>query len=456
MTNLLGVWAANLQPASFRGEKFLVRNSKIIGARRTAVHQYPERDTIWVEDLGLGQQKFSFVGFLVGDDVYAQRDQFRDAALTAGPGDLIHPSFGLVNASLVECCLGETMEEGRVVQLDLTFLQTARSLYPVAVTVTPLQTAKAASGAFYAIGSNFATIGGPALALGNPVTLAVVATGALFTGLALSLVADAGRAIGAIRGIAALVGGGNANFGRYAGGGLTVAPVVAAIDQSLPLAQQTALATVALLAVADAGVAAVADAAVGFTASAAAPAPASLAASASGLTEALRNSVNDPLDAIRILTALAQFTPGAGAGVAPIGAAVATVTGATGDLCRRSALVSLALATSAWKPISYDNAVTIRRAVCGLLEAEATIAADALEIDTYQSLHGLAGAVANDLDTRAARLPRVRTLTLGANLPASVLAFRLYGDATRAADLIARNDPPCPLFMPTVIEALSA
>jgi len=41
-------------------------------------------------------------------------------------------------------------------------------------------------------------------------------------------------------------------------------------------------------------------------------------------------------------------------------------------------------------------------------------------------------------------------------MPALAIAYRLYADATRADDLIARVDPPNPNFMPTRFEALSS
>lgn len=42
------------------------------------------------------------------------------------------------------------------------------------------------------------------------------------------------------------------------------------------------------------------------------------------------------------------------------------------------------------------------------------------------------------------------------SLPATVLAWRLYGDPARAAELVARNGIATPLFMPTSFEALSS
>jgi prophage DNA circulation protein len=39
--------------------------------------------------------------------------------------------------------------------------------------------------------------------------------------------------------------------------------------------------------------------------------------------------------------------------------------------------------------------------------------------------------------------------------PAKVLAYRFYQDAARAAELVARNDPPSPAFMANLLETLA-
>ncbi|REF28617.1 prophage DNA circulation protein [Xenorhabdus cabanillasii] len=45
-------WAEHLHPASFRGVPFAVISGESVFGRRQAVHEYPYRDTAWIEDLG--------------------------------------------------------------------------------------------------------------------------------------------------------------------------------------------------------------------------------------------------------------------------------------------------------------------------------------------------------------------------------------------------------------------
>jgi len=135
--------------------------------------------------------------------------------------------------------------------------------------------------------------------------------------------------------------------------------------------------------------------------------------------------------------------------------AMITATAAFAALARRAALVSLALACAAWQPTTYDDAINTRNAVCALFDAEIVATADAGLDATYQSLRDLRAKVALDLATRATALPQIITVTLRTPEPSLVVAYRLYGDATREADMVQRANPRHPGFMPLSFAALS-
>lgn len=154
------------------------------------------------------------------------------------------------------------------------------------------------------------------------------------------------------------------------------------------------------------------------------------AAAAQALAEGVRAAAG--ADAVRVLIALA-------------GEPTADPAGA---MLRRAALVSLARATAESSPGSYDEAVALRDTVCGLLEADAVVAADAGQDRTAEALNGLRVAVAADLDARGAALSPLRTVTLAQPVPALVAAQRLYGDAKRADGLLRQAGAPAnPVFM---------
>ena len=91
-----GSFASKLLPASFRGVSFGVISASSKFGRRNAVHEYPFRDTPWVEDLGRQARRFSVTGFIVGDDVIERRDAMIAACESSDTGSstLVHPTLG--------------------------------------------------------------------------------------------------------------------------------------------------------------------------------------------------------------------------------------------------------------------------------------------------------------------------------------------------------------------------
>jgi prophage DNA circulation protein len=256
----LGTWAASLQPASWRSVGFVVIESGVVAGRKTAVHEYPFRDPVWVEDLGRQARKYTFRGYIVGDDVYAQRDRLLAAIEQPGPGTLVHPSLGSRQVSLVgEPTLTERAEDGRIVSIELSFIEGGASVFPSSAQSTQSQVTLASGNLGGAVTQDFGSSVAGAISAGASVVAEVATVAGLFANLATGLIASPPRSLGAVAGIGLLV---PAYFGRYAMGGVTAAPVIAApINQSLPIGAQVAAANAALIAASTAGVAAVGTAA---------------------------------------------------------------------------------------------------------------------------------------------------------------------------------------------------
>lgn len=87
----------------------------------------------------------------------------------------------------------------------------------------------------------------------------------------------------------------------------------------------------------------------------------------------------------------------------------------------------------------------------GLAE-EAALAAGELP-----TLLDLRAAVLVNVPPPGLKLPSVVTYQVPRSVPSLVLAYRLYGDASRAADIVSRNDLEAPAFIigGTVLEVLS-
>lgn len=146
-------WANRLQRASWRGVPFGV---VVVGGRfgrRQAVHTYPWRDTIWVEDLGRAGRRITLVGFLVenslvygGGDVLQQQERMIAAAESAGPGTLIHPTLGELTVSLAEPLeITTSRDQGLSFELRFVFLEAGKRVFPSAAASTQDQTNNAAA-----------------------------------------------------------------------------------------------------------------------------------------------------------------------------------------------------------------------------------------------------------------------------------------------------------------------
>jgi prophage DNA circulation protein len=430
----LGPWAQGLQTASWRGLPFAVKSSEIKRGRRTALHVYPFRTEVWVEDLGRGVRHVSFNAFLLGDDVFAQRDAMAAACEIGESGPLVHPSLGALTATLMDFSAGERADLGRVVEINLSFIESGQDqpVFPSTAVSTQANTLAAATAADTACAADFASDVATVALLGESVLAAGLATAAGFVALATQAADDAALIFGAVAGLPG-------NNGRFNNGNLTV---------PLP-ATATVASAIASVVVNRAAVAAAGQA---VAASVASTLPTNLQV----LAGAVLTVANDPADQIRLLSGMAAFNPVIQPGLQALGAAGATFQTATSASCRRAALTNLARATAAYLPTSADDAITQIVAVTTLFDSEALIAADSGDTQSYMALEALRAALVQDLLTRGAQLPSLITVTRAVPVPSLTLAYELYGDATRADDITARANPVNPLFMPLSFQALSS
>ncbi|WP_338804418.1 DNA circularization N-terminal domain-containing protein [Xenorhabdus griffiniae] len=133
-------WSEHLHPASFRGVPFAVISGESVFGRRQAVHEYPYRDTAWIEDLGRATRKITLRGFIVQDslvynapDVITQRKNLVAACETGSTGTLIHPTLGELTVSVTESGLRmtESAESGRVFEFTLTVIESGLKVFAV-------------------------------------------------------------------------------------------------------------------------------------------------------------------------------------------------------------------------------------------------------------------------------------------------------------------------------------
>ena len=147
-------WTDRLYRASWRGIPFAVTAGQSRFGRKTAVHEYPFRDTVWVEDIGRGTRRLTVTGFIVenslvygGGDVLYQKQQMIGAAETPGPGRLIHPTLGEMMVALIEFEVDESTDNGRSFGLRFGFVDAGQRIYPAQQVSTTDQTNTAADSA---------------------------------------------------------------------------------------------------------------------------------------------------------------------------------------------------------------------------------------------------------------------------------------------------------------------
>ncbi len=125
-------WEENLHPASFRGVPFAVTAGDSQFGRRQAVHEYPMRDRVWVEDLGRGARRITLQGFIVqgsriyrAGDVLSQRDNLVAACEMPGSGTLTHPTLGELTVSIPDggLRLREGVDQGGSFSFTLTCIE---------------------------------------------------------------------------------------------------------------------------------------------------------------------------------------------------------------------------------------------------------------------------------------------------------------------------------------------
>jgi len=118
---------------------------------------------------------------------------------------------------------------------------------------------------------------------------------------------------------------------------------------------------------------------------------------------------------------------------------------AIADVIRRAALIEAAGAFSAMPFDSRQDAFSARDQLAAAIDGEVNLAESGTVRKTFRALRL---AVIADARVRSAGLPDAVQLELAAEVPAVVLAARLYDDPGMAADLVARNSVDNPLFMP--------
>ncbi len=114
----------------FRGVPFECRSHQVRAGRRVAGHRFPFRESGYQEDLGREDREFTLEAYLVGDDVDRQRERLLAALETPGPGELVHPWLGTLWVVAKPGSISEKRATRRLVELQLTFTEAGEPSQP--------------------------------------------------------------------------------------------------------------------------------------------------------------------------------------------------------------------------------------------------------------------------------------------------------------------------------------
>lgn len=401
---------SSLRQASFRGAAFEVDDADESGGRRLARHEYPLRDLPFAEDLGRKAGEWRIRAFIVqgrARDYAEARDALRKALTAYGPATLIHPWLGELTVAVERFSLRETTSKGGYCEFDIDFVEAGQRENPAAKTDTAADVATAAQKCREALREGFTALYQP---LSQELTACLTALneGAAVVMEYLQLPGD--LIAYALDFAGGLIGQPSGLFGALSG-------IFGGLLGSLSAAEALALGF---------------D--LGLLSGGSVDEDGYWHYGPAGALPARRREVLDAMLARGGVTAIPPATA----------------------LRRHLAQVVVmedAAGSRGLEFVTADDALAVRKTVLDGLEAVAPVATDPV----FAALSGLRLSVARDLTTRGGELPRVRRAELPASMPALAAAWRLYGDAARAEEMVARNRIRHPGRVPggTPLEVLS-
>ncbi|RBL67408.1 hydroxyacid dehydrogenase, partial [Pseudomonas sp. MWU13-2625] len=139
-------WRDELLPASFRGISFLVDRAAVSVGMKGQLHEFPQRDEPYFEQLGRQSNVHALTVWIMGDDGSERRDKFLEAVPTRGAGELVHPWLGRMQVKAGECEMNHSRRAGGLVAFDAVFYPDKPLQFPVARVNTQQQVVKSSEG----------------------------------------------------------------------------------------------------------------------------------------------------------------------------------------------------------------------------------------------------------------------------------------------------------------------
>jgi prophage DNA circulation protein len=392
-------WRDFLRPGSWRGVPFLFVDHEAGGGRRGELHEFPERDEPWFEDLGAKAATIKLNAVVLGPNYMRERDALQAACGAPGPGTLIHPTLGMRTLVCQNYTFTESTGQGGAAFFSLEFCEPGAIIPPDLGAATGDRVAALAdqvrSSAPAALAQDFSVAHWPAWVEQGGLRLVQRLTDSTI------------------------------EAGLLLGGNGSVLRIFEVAQRYLPRRVLDLI-----------------------------RAPRALADAVLDLVGAVAGLSGAPLRRISALKAIAANVRAAPAviGDTPARAAERANQAAFQRLVTTAVAAELVDEAASIDFASYDDAVALREELADLLDGWTVAYADAGDDDAAVQLDALRLAMVRDITARGGSLERIYAYTPFHTEPALVIAHRLYGPSddllAQAAEICARNHVVHPLFAP--------
>ena len=379
---------SQLRQASFRGVAFQVASVEDSNGRRTVTHAYPNFDGTYTEDLGKSPDGFQVDGFVVGADYIDQAARLKKACQQAGSGLLAHPWLGSMTVICLDCRTLWSPSHLRECRLRMTFQEEGKRQYPDD------------SNDYAALAEDTVASALETFTLKFRETYTTSGPGWISTEMA----KVASQAFSLLGQVAKVAGIGSAGLGELLG------QVQAAINTAGSLAGNAA----------------------------------SLAGTVTTLGGKLTTvlEAKGPAAALESTLALADYSANLSGVNIPTAAARTLVSSAAGfaalvDRVAVSSGVKLALSADYG---SRNEALAAKSRIISKLDDLKDVASQSADHESFEALRELQVLVVEAMDQKAGGLPGLASVKISPTAtPALVLAYDLYQDLGREAEILSRN-----------------
>ncbi len=397
------MFRSNLRPASFRGVSFEVSKTVLNVGRRVQVFEYPQRDVPFVEDLGKAARRVTITAFTTGTDYISRMKKVISMLEKEGNGRYVDPWLGAMEVT-PESVSSPTFESTRVASITITFVESGKYRFPNALVDTSTLCDKVAQ------------------------ALKDSALGAFVKEFNLDGVTDFVKK--AVSGdIASLLSNENLQF---IGEMMETADGLADVANDVLTLVEGGQKVLGGRIMDVLGLAGVGSTVAAWT---------TVARRISRLVESddfntAQNKKTDSAEATKIVIAVSA----AEAFVRTI-----EIANAVQAVSQVGTERDKADAGSTAETIAYDDMISVRDEVLSAIDDE-MLKTESDEV--YRALEEARSAVFQDITARAENRARLVDYTPVGVLPALVLAYERYGDATREAEIIERNHIQHGSFVP--------